>query len=244
MKVKICGITDVQTALAAKACGADFAGLIFAEKSPRKVDMAYAKKIAEAVKGEIKLVGVFQNQSVDFIEKTANALNLYAVQLHGCESPEFAVSLSKKIGAKIWKAVWLESEADLQSAISYPADALVADSAKNALGGGSGKPSNWELASRLAKQKKLVLAGGISAENALEAAEKVEPFALDANSALETQPGKKSILKIRQFMEKIKTKKGRYGIYGGMYVAETLMPALFELERVFEESRRDPEFMG
>ena len=205
MKAKICGVRNVETALAAKGCGADFIGLIFAENSPRKVDIASAKKIAAAIGKDAKLVGVFQNQSSQFIEETANALNLYAVQLHGGESPEFALALAKKIRAKIWKAAWLESEEDLQNALDYPADAIVADSAKNALRGGSGEPSNWELASRLAKRKKLLLAGGISAENALEAAQKVrDGYQLSTIFQMDTESATSELCSFRGVGEKVR----------------------------------------
>ena len=95
MKVKICGIRKLEDALFAESMGVDFLGVIFAEKSPRLVDFNVAKEISKSLK-KAKLVGVFQNQSLDYILKVAKDLNLYAIQLHGDESPDFARALKEK----------------------------------------------------------------------------------------------------------------------------------------------------
>lgn len=95
MKIKICGVKTLEAAQAARAGGADFIGLIFAEKSPRKIETHEAEKISSNLKGA-KLVGVFQNQSEDFILKIQKRLKLFAIQLHGNEGEAFAKSLAKK----------------------------------------------------------------------------------------------------------------------------------------------------
>lgn len=241
MKVKICGIRKLEDALFAESMGVDFLGVIFAEKSPRLVDFNVAKEISKSLK-KAKLVGVFRNQSLDYILKVAKDLNLYAIQLHGDESPDFARALKEKSHLQIWKAVWLNDENDLLAAVNFPADALLCDSSNGAIKGGVGKTSNWELAKKLAEKKRVILAGGISCENVKLASSEVSPWAVDANSALEEQKAQKSIFKIRKFMEEINNKKGRYGIFGGSYVAETLSTALQELEKVFYKSKEDADF--
>ena len=238
MKIKICGIKTIEAAQAAQAGGADFIGLIFAENSPRKIETQEAKKISKSLKGA-KLVGVFQNQSEDFILKIQKSLNLFAIQLHGHEDEAFAASLAKKTKAQIWKAFCLESESDVISAAKFPAEIIVADARQ----GGSGKTSNWDLAGRLSSRKKLVLAGGISSENAKEAFKKTNPRALDLNSSLEDKKGIKNISKIITTMKTLKkSDKTRYGIYGGTYVAETLAEPLRELEETFAKAKKSAKF--
>ena len=239
MKIKICGINSKEAAVAAHQNGADFLGLIFAENSPRKISLEKAKEIAAALPKNAKLVGVFQNQSEEFILEIAKNLSLFAIQLHGDESAAFAKSLAKKTGAQIWKAFCLQSGKDVENAADFPAQKIVAD----AKSGGSGERSNWNLAKALSRKKDVILAGGISLLNAKAAQKEVRPFALDFNSSLEETKGKKSISKIITTMKTLKkSDKTRYGIYGGTYVAETLIEPLKELERTFIEAKKSPEF--
>lgn len=244
MKVKICGITSAEAALAAERRGADFAGLIFAKESPRRLEIGEAAEIASAL-SSAKPVGVFLNQDLKFVRRASEACGLFAVQLHGSEDAAFALEC-KKFAPEVWKAAWLESQADVEAAAAFPADRIVADATSGPLRGGSGKRADWGLARRLAGLCPVILAGGISAENVMEAALAANPWGVDANSALESRPGVKSISKIEKFMEEANKLKnrGRYGIYGGCYVAETLVPALHELERVFRQACSDDDFSG
>ena len=239
MKIKICGINSQEAALAAYSNGADFLGLIFAEKSPRKVSPDAALEIAKALPKKAKLVGVFQNQSEEFILEAAKKLGLFAIQLHGNESAEFAENLAKKTSSQIWKAFCLQTEKDLEAAANFPAQKIVAD----AKSGGSGELSNWAFAKILARKKSVILAGGISLKNAKSAQKEVRPYALDFNSSLEETKGKKSISKITTTMNTLKkSDKTRYGIYGGTYVAETLIEPLKELEKTFLAAKKSAQF--
>ena len=238
MKIKICGIDSIDAALAASENGADYIGFIFAENSPRKIAKSTAKEIAATLGGKIKIVGVFQNQSEEFILDAVKNIPLDIVQLHGCESEDFIKSLKRKCGIEIWKAFTLECEEDLQNAIASSADKILAD----APSGGSGKACNWEFAAALASKRPLILAGGLGEENVNPAIAKVSPFAIDANSKLEKSKGVKCPQKIKSFMKKVNEPIRRYGEFGGQYVAETLMPALLELEAFFAEIKRDESF--
>lgn len=153
MKIKICGLREFEEVQCAVENGADFAGFIFAENSPRKIELSKAEKIASKLKDKIKFVGVFQNQNQEFILDVANKLGLFAIQLHGDENADFAMSLAKKTKAKIWKAVWLNEESDLNKALNFPADALLVDSKSKGVLGGTNTLSNWDLAQRLALKK-------------------------------------------------------------------------------------------
>ncbi len=206
MKIKICGISNLDDALAVSRAGADYVGMIFAPKSPRAVSPQDALAIARARgSGEISasLVGVFQNAPAEEILRRAKEFSLSAVQLHGGESEEFVREISGR-GFEIWKAFWLESLADVEAALASAADRILADSRSGGKLGGTGKTANWALARRVSERRSVVLAGGISPDNARRAASRVAPFALDLNSSVEISPRKKDAEKISKFLEKIK----------------------------------------
>ena len=206
MKIKICGISNLDDALAVSRAGADYVGMIFALKSPRAVSPQDACAIAMARgSGEISasLVGVFQNAPAGEILRRAKEFSLSAVQLHGGESEEFVREISGR-GFEVWKAFWLETSADVEAALASRADRILADSRAGGKLGGTGKTADWDLARRVSEKRSVVLAGGISPENAERAAREVAPFALDVNSSVEILPRKKDIEKISKFLEKIK----------------------------------------
>jgi len=204
-KVKICGITNPDDAKAAEAAGADFVGLIFEPKSPRYVDITQAAEIVGALRGTAKPVGVFVSAGADFVRRAAAELGLFAVQLHGGQSADFAREV-KSDGVEIWRVVWADvaQAAQIAGESDYPADALLADAKTKAAVGGTGNLCDWRAAAELAKIKKLVLAGGISPENVRRAVEAVKPWAVDANSAVEINPRKKDLKKIEILIENVK----------------------------------------
>ena len=128
-----------------------------------------------------------------------------AVQLHGNEDARYLESL-RGLGAELWKAVWLSSEADVEMAAEFPCGKLVIDSSRGKLRGGTGVRADWRLAALLAARRDCFLAGGISFENALEAAGKVEPYGLDMNSAVEINPRKKDTALISKYLKQLKSK--------------------------------------
>ena len=202
VKIKICGLKSVADAEVAAACGADFAGVVFHEKSPRKVSVEAARRIAMASRAAsakpIKLVGVFTRGDYSFIRQTMREADLDIAQLHFDASDDLVERLMKDW--RVWRAFWLSCEADVEAALSSKADAVLLDSRNSILPGGTGELSNWELAAEVARKRKVVLAGGISAENALEAVSAVGPWAIDANSGVEVAPGQKDPLKIRKLL--------------------------------------------
>ncbi len=204
MKIKICGVSNLGDATEISAAGADYIGLIFAEKSPRRIDASAARAVASAGLSA-KLVGVFVDSPADFVRRTAEEYGLAAVQLHGNEDARYLESL-RGLGAELWKAVWLSTEADVEMAAEFPCGKLVIDSSRGKLRGGTGVRADWRLAALLAARRDCFLAGGISFENALEAAGKVEPYGLDMNSAVEINPRKKDTALISKYLKKLKSK--------------------------------------
>ncbi len=202
MKIKICGVSNLGDATEISAAGADYIGLIFAEKSPRLVAPESARAIASAGLSA-KLVGVFVDSPADFVRRAVGEYGLSAVQLHGSEDARYVGTL-RGLGAEIWKAVWLSSESDADEAAQFPCDKLVVDSSRGKLRGGTGVRADWRLAALLAARRECFLAGGISFGNARKALETVKPYGLDMNSAVEINPRKKNTALISKYLKQLK----------------------------------------
>nr|WP_278979323.1 bifunctional indole-3-glycerol-phosphate synthase TrpC/phosphoribosylanthranilate isomerase TrpF [Providencia alcalifaciens] len=194
---KVCGLTREQDAKAAFAAGANFGGLIFAEKSPRKVTLSQARQIIHST--PLKYVGVFRDQSVDFVSHIAQQLALHAVQLHGNEDNAYIAQLREILPAHchIWKAL---NMADNQ-VIDYDptlVDILLLDNGA----GGTGKTFDWSNIP-VNSSHKLMIAGGLNPDNCQQAAQLV-CNGLDFNSGIEIEPGIKSEHKLNQVFDVLK----------------------------------------
>ncbi|OWO80538.1 bifunctional indole-3-glycerol phosphate synthase/phosphoribosylanthranilate isomerase [Photorhabdus luminescens] len=190
---KVCGLTRPQDAKAVLQAGAVYGGLIFAEHSPRKIDIQQAQQIINAA--NLKYVGVFQNQSSTFISHTARTLSLAAVQLHGAEGEVYIAELRKTLpeNCQIWKAV--DMSKDAFHAKTGNVDRYLLDNGK----GGTGQSFDWRL---LDKQSlaNVMLAGGLNEENCQQAA-KYGCCGLDFNSGVESSPGIKSSHKLNKVFQ-------------------------------------------
>ena len=203
MKVKICGITNLEDARAAESAGADFLGFIFEASSPRAVEIAEAASIVSKLAGTAKTVGVFVKADADFIRRAARECGLFALQLHGGHSDAFVKGLDG-ISSEIWRTVWLANARDLLEARNLEVDVVVADSRSEKKVGGTGMPCDWTLAAALSGSRKVALAGGINCQNALSAARSVNPWLLDANSGVEISPRRKDAAKIENLIKTVK----------------------------------------
>ncbi|MEH7456487.1 phosphoribosylanthranilate isomerase [Bacillus sp. JJ1127] len=200
MKVKICGITDLETAKVACDYGADAIGFVFA-KSKRKIAPEQAKQIITELPAHVMKIGVFVNESVESMQKIAAECGLTHVQLHGDEEDYYI----KRLNIPSIKAIGVGSGADIIKATSYETDYVLFDSPKEKFRGGNGKTFSWKLLEHSPKelQKKTILAGGLHIENIQEAIQTVQPYMVDVSSGVETE-GKKDIEKIKQFIIKAK----------------------------------------
>jgi phosphoribosylanthranilate isomerase len=199
MKVKICGITDLTTALAAIDYGADAIGFVFAE-SKRKITVTKAKEIITHLPKEVLKVGVFVNETKQKIEEIASNVGLTHVQLHGDETPAFSVSLS----FPVIKAVSVDQDQNLKEIEDYPCEYLLLDGPKGKYRGGNGLSFDWNSISSMdLKGKKVILAGGLHAGNVEEAIKLIQPYMVDVSSGVETD-GKKDLDKIQSFINKAK----------------------------------------
>lgn len=190
---KVCGLTRPEDAVTAHQAGAVFGGLIFVAKSPRYVDIPAARAVMAGA--PLSYVGVFRNAQPATITKTVEALGLAAVQLHGDEDAAYIETLRPLLpaGCQTWKAIGVTSGEPLPS-LDYPADRLLLDTKVGSQSGGTGQAFDWRLLAHLDKAK-LMLAGGLNPDNALQAAQ-VGCLGLDFNSGVESAPGQKDAHKI------------------------------------------------
>ncbi|MEC1979935.1 phosphoribosylanthranilate isomerase [Bacillus cereus group sp. MYBKT14-1] len=200
MKVKICGITDVETAKSACEYGADALGFVFAE-SKREITPKRAEEIIQELPANVLKIGVFVNESVEVIQKIADECELTHVQLHGDED-NYQI---RRLNIPSIKSLGVTSESDMKNAQRYEADYILFDSPKEKFHGGNGKTFSWELLRDMPKElrKKMILAGGLNALNIEEAIRTVRPYMVDVSSGVETE-GKKDVEKIKQFIIKAK----------------------------------------
>ncbi|WP_036768094.1 bifunctional indole-3-glycerol-phosphate synthase TrpC/phosphoribosylanthranilate isomerase TrpF [Photorhabdus australis] len=193
---KVCGLTRPQDAKAALQAGAVYGGLIFAEHSPRKINIQQAQQIINAA--NLKYVGVFQNQSSTFISHTAHTLSLAAVQLHGAEGEIYIQELRKILpeNCQIWKAIDVSKGAFHTKAGNI--DRYLLDNGK----GGTGKSFDWQLLEEKSLDN-VMLAGGLNEENCQQAA-KYGCSGLDFNSGVESSPGIKSSHKLNKVFQRLR----------------------------------------
>lgn len=199
MKVKICGITDELTGMAAVQFGADAIGLIFAE-SKRRISVERAKEIVLQLPEQVYKVGVFVNETKEQIEKVAASVGLTHIQLHGDETATFSQSLS----LPVIKAFSFQDNESLKNMDGFPSDYILLDSPKGKYRGGNGTAFEWDKVNqRLIDGKKVILAGGLNIDNVEQAIHIIKPFMVDVSSGVETN-GTKDLAKIKAFIEKVK----------------------------------------
>lgn len=208
VKVKICGITNREDALAACEYGADALGFVFYKKSQRYVDVKIVRDIIKSLPPFIETAGVFVDEAVDRINEIADAAKLDIIQLHGAEPPEFCNVFKRKI----IKAFRIQGQDDAVShhlsAISsfsqYRVSAYLLDTYQEDMPGGTGEIFNWEVAKDAKKFGRIILAGGLTPQNVAEAVKTVMPYAVDVSSGVEQRPGKKDLKKVMEFIERAK----------------------------------------
>jgi phosphoribosylanthranilate isomerase len=191
MMVKICGITNEEDARAATDSGATALGFNFWSGSPRYVTLDRAAAIVEKLVPGVWSVGLFVNETPSQVEAVVQALRLDVVQLYG-DGPAPS-------GVRVWKAAAVTPEFRLQDLAAYPVEAVVIDAPAGRLYGGTGKTFDWKLA--VGSGKKIILAGGLDANNVRQAIRIVRPWGVDACSRLESVPGKKDHQKMAAFLK-------------------------------------------
>ena len=200
--VKICGITNLPDALAAVEAGADALGFNFYPSSPRYIAPQNAREIVGHLPDGILKVGVFVNEkSPESLRQIVNETGMGAVQLHGDESPEYCRALTEQY---IIKALAVGNNFNEQQALDYDVRAIMLDAKSPRLHGGTGRVIDWSIAQKVSRLvPRLFLAGGLSPDNVQQAIASVNPYAVDACSALEDVPGKKNHKLLRAFIKSV-----------------------------------------
>lgn len=202
IRVKICGITNLEDALLVTEMGADALGFIFAE-SPRQITPAKAKAIIRILPPLVKTIGVFVNEEPAKIKEIKSVCGLDLIQLHGEESPK----ICRDLMPHAIKAFRIQNEWDIEKIKRYQGvvRAILLDTFLKGKAGGTGQTFDWPLAVK-AKETGLpiILSGGLGPENIQEAIKAVDPYAVDINSGIEKRPGKKDPVLMKNLMENIK----------------------------------------
>jgi indole-3-glycerol phosphate synthase/phosphoribosylanthranilate isomerase len=207
-QVKICGLSDVQNLRTAVEVGADLVGFVFYKPSHRYVTPQRARELVqtlEQARTQVEVVGLFVNEAADFINEVAELAGLDVVQLHGDESPEFC----RTIRHPVLKALHMHGMPDPGKLQAYRAATwrLLLDTPTPGWGG-SGETYDWTLAHEVAREQRIFLAGGLQAENVLEALAQVNPWGVDVSSGVETKKVKDEA-KIRTFITRVRNEQKR-----------------------------------
>lgn len=199
-RVKICGITSPEQAMAAAESGADAIGLVFYPDSPRAVDPERAAAIAAATPAFVSIVGLFMDAPAAEVERTLERVPLELLQFHGRETPAFC----RQFGRRYLKAIGMLSGANPhRESERYPdAAALLVDSHAGGRAGGSGERFDWDTLPRDAGRP-LLLAGGLDPDNVGEAVERVRPWGVDVSSGVESEPGCKDPALMSRFIREV-----------------------------------------
>ncbi len=200
-RVKICGITRPEDALAAAEAGADAIGLVFYDKSPRAVDIGQAWEILDVLPPFVTTVGLFVNADAQTIEDILVEVPLDLLQFHGDEAPDFC----EQFGTPYIKAVRMREGTDLKGiAQRYTAaQGLLLDTFRPGVPGGTGEVFDWSLAQQPC-DKPIILAGGLRPDNVAQAIAQVRPWAVDVSGGVEKEKGIKDSGKISAFIQAVK----------------------------------------
>lgn len=199
VKVKICGITNLEDALAAIDYGADALGFVFYKGSPRYISTDAAKEIIRQLPPLITTVGVFVDETPERIEETLRHVPIDIAQLHGHEPPESCL-----LSRRVIKAIRVKELSDLEPLKRYRVSAFLLDTYTPESLGGTGQIFNWDIAVAAKQFGNIILAGGLNPENIERAIRWVRPYAVDVSSGIEEEKGKKDLKKMKLFIERAK----------------------------------------
>lgn len=199
VKVKICGITNLEDALMATEAGADALGFVFFKGSPRNISPEHAAAIIKRLPPFVQTVGLFVNEELATINATVDLCGLDLVQLHGEETPEFCQAVNRRV----IKAFRVKDITSLGNIKSYHVAACLLDTWSPDAHGGTGETFNWEIAATAATSERIILAGGLTPENVAKAVSHVKPYAVDVSSGVESSPGKKDTVRIQAFIRAV-----------------------------------------
>jgi len=203
VKVKVCGITNLEDALLAAEAGADALGFNFYLRSPRYIAPEEARRIIKVLPQAIFCVGVFVNEErPETVARMAAVSGVGAVQLHGDESPEYCAALVER---RVIKALRVGKDFVPEGAAQYRVESVLLDAFSASARGGTGETFDWTLARKTREVvAQLYLAGGLTPENVAGAIAAVAPYAVDVCSGVEFAPGRKDMSRVRAFISAVR----------------------------------------
>jgi phosphoribosylanthranilate isomerase len=199
-RVKICGVTSESQAVACVDAGADAIGVNFVASSVRRVDARTAEAIVRAVGGRALVVGVVAGETVAAMRALRDATGVGCLQLHGDERAEDVRALLPHA----YRAIRIAGARDVEGARGMPGDYVMVDAKVDGALGGTGHAFDWSLVVELARERRLVLAGGLTPGNVADAIRRVRPWSVDVASGVESAPGVKDLAKVRAFVEAVR----------------------------------------
>ena len=197
VRIKICRTTNLDDALYTVACGADALGFIFYPKAASYVPPERAAEIVRGLPPFVTPVGVFVDEPFDRVAGIAGVVGLRAVQLHGDETPEYCRRFP---GLRVIKVFRVGDGFDICRLADYEVDAFMLEAYDPNLKGGTGKTFNWDIAVAAKRYGQVILSGGLTPDNVADAVAKVQPYAVDVGSGVETAPGQKDREKVAAFI--------------------------------------------
>jgi phosphoribosylanthranilate isomerase len=201
MRIKICGVTNLDDAAEAVRLGAWAIGLIHFAQSPRAVEPAEAVGIAAAFRRKCEVVGVFVNPELDEVAKAVEDAGLTMVQLNGEEGTAFCAEVARRTGVKVIKAIHVASAADVHAAEAFRTDFHLFDRRGRGQWGGTGESFDWGLLREHRSEVPAIVAGGLRPDNVAAAIEVTRPYAVDVASGVEVEPGRKDHAAMTAFFE-------------------------------------------
>jgi len=196
VKVKICGITNLEDALMAVEAGADALGFVFFQGSSRYISPEEAAAVIRLLPPFVQTVGLFVNEDIATVNLIAERCGIDIVQLHGEETPEYCVTVKRRV----IKAFRVKDASTLDDLTNYRVAGYLLDAWSSSAPGGTGTTFNWDIAAKAAVSHRIILAGGLTPENVTGAIEAVKPYAVDVSSGVEAAPGKKEREKVMSFI--------------------------------------------
>lgn len=196
VKVKICGITNLEDAVMAVEAGADALGFVFFQGSSRNIAPEHAAAIIRHLPPFVQTVGLFVNAEPADVNEIVGRCRLDIVQLHGEESPDYCRAVTRRI----IKAFRVKDASSLDAMADYHVAGWLLDAWSPSAHGGTGTTFNWDIAAHAAATRSIILAGGLTPDNVAGAVAAVKPYAVDVSSGVESAPGKKDAGLVGRFI--------------------------------------------
>ncbi len=204
IRVKICGITNLEDALAACEAGADALGFVFYSKSRRFIRPDKVSEMISLLPPFITTVGLFVDEDIEVVKETVDTTGIDIVQLHGDESPEYCSLIGRRVVKAFRVGKGSGNGGINKRLLEYSVSAYLLDAFKKGFKGGTGSVFDWKIARKAKECGRVILAGGLDPGNVGDAIREASPYGVDVSSGVEAEPGIKDHKKLREFIANVK----------------------------------------